>query len=395
MRTQRKELHPQGTPLIEAGDAFRRLGGTESALPPERLDVIVIGAGQAGLCMGYHLQRQGRRFLILDAEERIGDVWRRRWDSLRLFTPAKFDGLVGMRFPAPPDSFPTKDEMADYLEAYRARFDLPVRSRARVDRLSRRNGVYVISVGGQELEADQVVVAMANYQEPRLPSFAGELRPSIVQLHSSRYRNPAQLQTGAVLIAGAGNSGAEIALELAPDHETWLAGRDTGEVPFSIDGWASRLFLARLVLRVVFHRVLTLRTPVGRRAHAKLTAQGGPLIRVKGRALSAAGVKRAPRVIGVRDGLPVLADGRVLDVANVVWCTGFRPGFSWIDLPVFDDAGQPQHEGGVASGAPGLYFIGLHFLSAFSSAMVHGVGRDAARIAAVSAREARAIERAG
>jgi putative flavoprotein involved in K+ transport len=295
-----------------------------------------------------------------------------------------------MPFPAPPDSFPTKAQMADYLEAYRARFNLPVRSRARVDRLFRRNGVYVVSVGGRELEADQVVVAMANYQEPRLPSFAAELRPEIVQLHSARYRNPAQLREGAVLVAGAGNSGAEIALELGRDRETWLAGRDTGEIPFRIDGWAARLFLARLVLRIIFHRLLTLRTPVGRSARAKLTAQGGPLIRVKAAALTAAGVKRAARVVGVQDGLPLLDDGRVLEVANVVWCTGFQPGFSWIDLPVFGNDGQPLHDAGVAHGAPGLYFVGLHFLYGFSSAMVHGVGRDAARIAAVSAREARA-----
>lgn len=388
MKTSVNELQ---APLIEPGEAFRRLSGTESELRRERFEVIVIGAGQAGLSVGYHLQRQGRSFVILDAEERIGDVWRRRWDSLRLFTPAKFDGLWGMPFPAPPDSFPTKDEMADYLEAYRARFNLPVRSRARVDRLYRRNGVYVVSVGGRELEAEQVVVAMANYQQPNLPAFAAELRPDIVQLHSSRYRNPAQLRAGAVLVAGAGNSGAEIALELAADRETWLAGRDTGEVPFQIHGWAARLFLARFVLRFIFHRVLTLRTPIGRRARAKLTAQGGPLIRVKAAALIAAGVKRAPRVVGVEGGLPVLEDGRVLDVANVVWCTGFQPGFSWIDLPVFGNGGHPLHDGGVARGAPGLYFVGLHFLYGFSSAMVHGVGRDAARIAAASAREARAI----
>lgn len=393
MKTSAHESQTQPAPLLEPGDAFRRLGGAESALRQERFDVIVIGAGQAGLSVGYHLQRQGRSFVILDAGERIGDVWRQRWDSLRLFTPAKFDGLVGMRFPAPPNSFPTKDQMADYLEAYRARFDLPVRSRSRVDRLYRRNGRYVVRVGGRELEADQVVVAMASYQEPKLPSFADELRPEIVQLHSSRYRNPAQLRAGAVLVAGAGNSGAEIALELGRDRETWLAGRHTGEVPFRIDGWAARLFLARFVLRLVFHRILTLRTPIGRRARAKLSAQGGPLIRVKAAALTAAGVQRVPRVSGVQNGLPVLDDGRVLNVANVIWCTGFHPGFSWIDLPIFGDDGHPLHDGGVALGAPGLYFVGLHFLYGFSSAMVHGVGRDAARIAAAIERAAPAAAR--
>ena len=343
--------------------------------------MIVIGAGQAGLSVGYHLRQQGCRFVILDAQPRVGDARRQRWDSLRLFTPAKFDGLVGMRFPAPPNSFPTKDQMADYLEAYRAHFELPVRSGLRVDRLYERDGVYVVSTAEGELEAEQVVVAMGSCQEPRVPSFAAELRASIVQLHSARYRNPAQLQAGAVLVAGAGNSGAEIALELARDRQTWLAGRSTGEVPFQIDGWAARLFLTRFILRFVFHRLLTSSTAIGRRARAKLTTQGGPLIRVKAAGLAAVGVERAARVSGVRDGLPVLDDGRVLEVANVVWCTGFHPGFAWIDLPVFDHDGQPIHDSGVARDAPGLYFVGLHFLHGFSSGMVHGVARDADRVA--------------
>jgi len=383
MKTSTLEPNTQRAPIVEPGEALRRLGPADTAVHPERFDVIVIGAGQAGLSVGYHLQQQGCRFVILDEQQRIGDVWRRRWDSLRLFTPAKFNGLDGMRFPAPPNTFPTKDQMADYLEAYRARFGLPVRTGARVDRLTQRDGRYVVTVGGRDLEARQVVVAMASYQKPRVPPFASQLRPDIAQLHASAYRNPAQLREGATLVAGAGNSGAEITLELAAGRETWLAGRATGEVPFRIQGLAARLFLARFVLRFVFHRVLTSRTPIGRRARAKLTAQGGPLIRVTTAALEAAGVRRVPRVAGVHDGRPVLDDGRVLDVANVVWCTGFHPGFSWIDLPVFGEDGHPAHDAGVARGAPGLYFVGLHFLYGFSSAMVHGVGRDAKRIAAV------------
>ena len=189
------------------------------------------------------------------------------------------------------------------------------------------------------------------------------------------------MQPGGVLIVGAGNSGAEIALDVARDHETWVAGRDTGHVPFRIDGIAARLLLVRLVLRVVFHRILTVRTPMGRKARAKMLHIGGPLVRTKPRDLTAAGITRVARLARVENGLPVLADGRVLDVANVVWCTGFHPGFSWIDLPVFGPDGEPEHHLGVVEREPGLYFVGLHFLSAMSSVMIHGVGRDAARIA--------------
>jgi putative flavoprotein involved in K+ transport len=377
-------------PFIESGEAFRRLGGLESPAQREHYDVVVIGGGQAGLSVGYYLRKRGLRFLILDGSERIGDTWRKRWDSLRLFTPAKFDGLVGMKFPAPPNYFPTKDEMGDYLEAYAARFELPVRTNSRVDRLYRRDGRFVVKTGDLEVEANQVVVAMSNYQSHRLPAFARELRADVVQLHSCDYRNPAQLRDGPVLIVGAGNSGAEIAKELAGAHRIWMSGPRTGEVPFRVDGAPGLAVLSRLMLRFVFHRVLTIHTPMGRRARPLFTKKGAPLIRIKSRHLTAAGVERVPRVTGVRDGLPVLEDGRVLEAANVIWCTGFHPGLSWIDrndLPVLADDGEPVHDGGVVKGAPGLYFVGLHFLYSVSSAMIHGVARDARRIVdAVAAR---------
>jgi putative flavoprotein involved in K+ transport len=350
-----------------------------------RVNTVVIGGGQAGLSVGHHLARRGVDFLILDASARVGDTWRQRWDSLRLFTPARHSGLDGMPFPAPPFSFPTKDEMGDYLEAYARRFALPVRSGVRVDRLSRQRDRFVVAAGGERFEAENVVVAMANYQRPRVPPFAGELDPGIVQVHSFEYRRPGQLRAGDVLIVGSGNSGAEIAVETVKGHRTFLAGRDTGHVPFRVDGLAARLVLSRLVLRGLFHRVLSLATPIGRRARPKMLHRAAPLIRTRPRDLAVAGVTRVPRVVGVRGGLPLLADGRVLDVANVVWCTGFDPGFSWIDLPVFGTDGEPQHEAGIVPAQPGLYFVGLQFLYAFSSEMIHGVGRDAARIADVVA----------
>jgi putative flavoprotein involved in K+ transport len=349
----------------------------------QRVQTLVIGGGQAGLSVGYHLKQRGLPFTILDANERIGDAWRNRWDSLRLFTPARFDGLDGMPFPAPANAFPTKNEMADYLETYAARFDLPVRTGVRVDGLSRQGSRYVVTAGNRRFEAEHVVVAMARYQVDRVPPFAGELDPSIVQFHSRDYRNPRQLKEGGVLIVGAGNSGAELALEIARKHPTWMSGRNTGHIPFRIGGLAGRLLLTRFVLRFVFHRVLTVKTPMGRKARPKILSQGGPLIRVRPEDLKAAKVERVPKMIGVREGLPLLEDGRVLDVANVVWCTGFDTGSTWIRLPVFGEDGVPKHESGVATGEPGLYFVGLPFIYSFSSTMIHGVGRDAERIAQV------------
>jgi putative flavoprotein involved in K+ transport len=362
----------------------------------ERVNTVVIGGGQAGLSVGYHLKRHGVDFVILDDRARVGDVWRQRWDSLRLFTPARHSSLDGLPFPAPPFSFPTKDEMADYLETYARTFSLSVRSGVRVDRVSRAaDGGFLVVAGDLRLHAQNVVVAMAHYQRPRVPAFARKLAPRIVQLHSLQYRNQSQLAPGDTLIVGVGNSGAEIAVETAAGHKTWLAGRDTGHAPFRVDGLAARLVLSRLMLRVIFHRLLSLATPIGRRVRPKSLHRAAPLIRLRPKDLADAGVIRVPRVIDVRDGLPVLEDGRVLDVANVVWSTGFDPGFSWIDLPVFGADGEPRHRAGIVDAEPGLFFVGLTFLFALSSSMIHGVGRDAARIAsAVAGREASAFEAA-
>jgi putative flavoprotein involved in K+ transport len=354
----------------------------------ERVNTVIVGGGQSGLSAGYHLAKRQVPFVILDASERVGDQWRQRWDSLRLFTPARFSGLDGMPFPAPPYSFPTKDQMGDFLETYARRFKLPVRSGVRVDRVSRLGDRFLVVAGPSRIEADHVVVAMANHQRPRVPAFASELDPRIVQFHSSDYRNPAQLPDGDLLIAGAGNSGAELAVELVRTHRVWMAGRGTGQVPFRVEGPIGR-HLVRLVLRGLFHRVLSIANPVGRRVRVKVLHGGGPLIRVKPRDLARKGVRRVPRVTGVRDGKPLVADGRVLDVTGIVWCTGFHSGFSWIDLPIFEADGEPRHVGGVVADQPGLYFVGQHFLYSLSSEMIHGVGRDAARIADLVARRTR------
>ena len=341
-----------------------------------KYDTIVIGAGQSGLATGYFLRKAGRDFIILDANQRIGDTWRSRWDSLRLFTPARYDGLAGMPFPAPPHYFPTKDEMADYLEAYASHFNLPVRTGVKVDILSREGNRFTISAGDQRFEADNVVVAMATFQKPHVPAFARDLDPGIRQIHSIDYRNPDQLRDGGVLIVGGGNSGAEIGIEVARGHQTWMSGRDTGHVPFRIEGVAARLILIRLVLRGLYHHLITIDSPLGRKIRPKLISQGGPLIRTKSQDLIAAGIERVPRTVGVQDGHPLLEDGRILDVTNIIWCTGFTPGFSWIDLPVMGEK-EPRHERGVVQSQPGLYFVGLNFLYAISSTMIQGVSRDA------------------
>jgi putative flavoprotein involved in K+ transport len=349
-------------------------------LDGEYFETVIIGGGQAGLSMGYHLARRDRRFVILDAHDRIGESWRNRWNSLHLFTPARYDGLPGWSIPVSARSYPTKDEMADYLEAYAARFDLTVRTGMKVDRLSRNEQRYVVSSGGQRLEADQVVVASGAYHAPRIPDFAPELGPQIVQLHSSEYRDPSQLREGAVLVVGAGNSGAEIAYEVSRGHETWLSGKESGHTPIRTGGAWDRVLTP--VIWFTLSRVLNVGNPVGRKIRPKvLDHPTAPLERIRPKELARAGVGQVPRTIGVQDGYPVLADGRVMMAPNVIWCTGFRPGLEWIDLPIMGEDGEPVHERGVVSDEPGLYFVGRFFQSSLTSVLTGGVGRDAGYIA--------------
>ena len=355
------------------------IGKRGPALPEvEEFETIVVGGGQAGLSVGYYLKQQGQSFVILDANERIGGSWRTRtWDSLRLFTPARYDGLPGWPFPASGWSFPTARETANYLEAYAARFDLPVRLGTTVDRVTKTGDRYLVQSGERRFRAERVVVATGHYGKPTIPEFASELDPRIVQMHSSEYRNQSQLRPGGVLLVGAGNSGADIAMDVSRRHDTWLSGPDKGQVPVRIEHPLRRVIVP--ILWFVASHVLTTRTPLGRKARPHVLAEGAPRIRVKSADLKAAGVMTVPRTAGVQDGLPVLEDGRVLDVDNVIWCTGFHQDFSWIDVPVFDDDLQPLQTRGATS-EPGLYFVGLDFLYSFASENVGGVKRDARRI---------------
>lgn len=352
------------------------------------VDTLVIGGSQSGLTVGYYLAQRGIPFRIVDALGRVGDAWRARWDSLRLFTPARYNGLPGLGFPRSGGAFISKDEMADYLEHYAEHFKLGVQTRARVERLSKADGRFVASGLGWTIEADNVVVAMASAQRPRIPAFARDLDPRIVQLHSAAYKNPSQLRDGPALIVGVGNSGADIGIEVAQTHRTFLSGKERGAVPFRIEGFFARNVLIRLV-RFVGHHVLSVRTPIGRKARPNFLAHGAPLVRVKPRDLLQAGIERVPRVTGVRDGLPLLADGRSLDVANVIWCTGYDPGFDWIDLPVFERDLEPTHNAGIVAKEPGLFFVGLLFLYAATSETVTGMQRDAKRVVDAIARRHR------
>lgn len=348
----------------------------------QHIETLIIGAGQAGLATGYHLSRRGRPFLIVDGNERVGDNWRQQWDTLRLYTPAKYDGLPGLPFPGERWAFPQKDEVADYLESYALHWDLPVRMSTRIDALEARTGCgYAASVGADTITCDNVVVATGTFgRTPLIPDFAAELDPSVLQLHSSQYRRPSQLRPGRVLVVGASHSGTDIAYEVAPTHETVLCGRDCGQLPFRIERRGSRVVLPMMVF--LARHVLNRRNPIGRKAMEEIRFHGGPMIRVKRADLAERGVERVlARMTGVSGGQPMLDDGRVVEAANVVWCTGFRQVFDWIKQPILRTDGWPAEYRGVVDGAPGLFFCGLAFQYAFSSMVLPGIGRDAEYIA--------------
>jgi putative flavoprotein involved in K+ transport len=325
----------------------------------------------------------GLVFVILDAVAR-GARRRRgraRWDTVSLFTPAATTGLDGCLFRVRPTRFHGKDRDGRYLEHYAAHYQLPVTAAACGDQsaLARRRSPYLVDAGSHHFEADHVVVAMASYQGRKVPAFANALSPEIVQLHSCEYKSLSQLRPGGVLIVGTANSGAEIAMETAPTHPTWIAGRDVGSMPFNIKNvWVQRVVLP-LLFRVVFHRILTVGTPMGRKVRGKMVSAGLPRIRQRRTELDSVGVRWVDKVTGVKDGRPQLADGSSLDVPNVIWCTGYDLGLSWIDLPIFEENGEPRQTSGLVDGEPGLYFVGQHFQHSVSSTMTRR-GQGAARM---------------
>jgi putative flavoprotein involved in K+ transport len=347
----------------------------------EPVETLIIGAGHAGLATAHHLRKSSRSCLVVDAHERVGDGWRHQWDTLKLYSPAKYDGLPGMPFPAPPWSFPGKDDVAAHLEAYAQQLDVPVRLGTRVDRVAAHGDGYVTTCGDDTIFSDNVVVATGTLGgAPAIPDFADELDPMIMQLHSSTYRRPAQLQDGPVLVVGGSHSGADIAFEVATDHQTVLCGRDPGQIPVRLESPMFKVVFPALLF--MFGRVLSRRTPMGRKEMDEIRHHGGPMLRVKRSDLLERGVERVhERVVGVEGGKPVLADGRVLDVANVIWCTGFRHDLSWLEPDVLKPDGWPRELRGVVDDAPGLYFCGLAFQSSGASMFIAGKDRDTGYVA--------------
>lgn len=347
-----------------------------SATPPrvERFDTVVIGAGQAGLATGYHLARAEADFVILDGAERPGASWRNRWDTLRLFTPAKRSGLPGMPFPAPPEHLPYKDEVADYFERYADRFDLPIRGGVRVDTLRHDGSRFVVNRNGSRIEADQVVVATGAYARLHRPAGSELLDPTIHQLDSTSYRNPFELPEGPVLVVGAGNSGAQIALELSRHRKVWLAGRDTGTMP--------RRLLGRDIFDWIWPVIsrLPLDGRLGHQIRARLTG-GDALIGMDNRMILAAGIERVGRFVGANQGMPTCGD-RTLEPRVIIWCTGLRPAHGFIELPAFGGNGLPEHRAGSSTAMPGLHFVGLRGQRRITSSLVGGAGADAAVVAA-------------
>lgn len=340
----------------------------------ESYDTVVIGGGQAGLACGYYLKQNERRFVILDGSKRVGESWRKRWDSLRLFTPAKFDALPGMQFPAYGQAFPTKDQAADYLELYTSYFKLPLRLNTRVKKMVSDDQHYNIETENITYHSRNVVVTTGAYQTEFIPEFARELDPNIKQFHSGEYCNPMQIAEGKTLVVGAGNTGAEIALELAKnEHEVWLSGRDVGSLP------AMKLgkFLNGRPYWWFINNVMTIDTPVGRKMRDAIRHHGAPLIRNSRDEIKKAGVHTIGRIVGVADGEPVFQDNSTFHPGTIIWATGYRPNYSWMDLSVFGEDGFPVHERGISLKAEGLYFSGLSFQTGLTSALMGGSGRDA------------------
>jgi putative flavoprotein involved in K+ transport len=335
-------------------------------------DVAVVGGSQAGLAVGYHLAQRGLRFVILDAGPEIGHVWRSRWDSLKLFTPGQYSGLPGMAFPSPKDTYPSKDDVAQYLQRYASALDLPVRLNAKVTSLTERDGAYVVATADEEFTASQVVVATGPFQVPFVPPIAGDLDQSVVQIHSADYRGPAQLPEGHVLVVGGGNSGFQIAEELAATRKVDLAvGQRVPSLPQRFLGRDLFWWLSG----IGFMRVST-DSRLGRRL-----AQRDVLIGSSPRRLRRSGVTMRARLASAVGRRAVFEDGSGLDVDAILWATGYRSDFSWIDIPrIKDESGRIVHRRGVTD-SPGLLFIGLTWQHTRGSALIGFVKEDAAFIA--------------
>jgi putative flavoprotein involved in K+ transport len=338
-----------------------------------RYDVAVVGAGQAGLAMGYFLARDGRRFVILDRASSIGAAWRERWESLTLFTPRRYDSLPGLDFPGDPEGYPGRDEVIAYLERYAERFGLPLELGGEVRGLSADEGRFVLELDHGTVEADQVVVATGPFQEPFVPELAKHLSPEVVQMHSTGYRRPSDVPEGTVLVVGGGNTGFQIAKELAATRDVHLAV-GSRQLPLP-----QRLLGRDLFWWLTKSRVLntTVESRLGRRLRHRDTLIGSSPRELRRRY----GVVLHPRVVEASERALRFADGGELEPRTVIWATGFRADYSWIDLPLFDEGGRVRHRRGVTE-VPGLYFLGLTWQHTRGSALLGWVQEDAEFVAA-------------
>lgn len=355
------------------GDEMTEQGQVGQDIADDRqLDVVIVGAGQAGLAMAWQLAQRKLRFVVLEAASEVGHVWRSRWDSLKLFTPAQYDGLPGMPFPAPADTYPTKDPVADYLRAYAEAFDLPVRLNARVTQLRQTTQGFEVRTTDETFRARQVVVATGPFQVPFVPQPARRLDTSVTQLHSAQYRNPQALPAGPVLVVGGGNSGFQIAAELAASRQVDLSvGTKYPMLPQRLGGRDLFWWLTRLRL---------MRVSADSRLGRRVQARGEFVIGTNARDLERAGVRFRPRLDDA-DGRTVrFADGSTLDVGVVVWATGYRSDYSWIEIPRLVLDGRVAHRRGVTDVA-GLYFLGLSWQHTRGSALLGFVNDDAAYLA--------------
>jgi putative flavoprotein involved in K+ transport len=338
----------------------------------EKFKTVVIGAGQAGLAAAYYLRKINDDFIVLEEGNQIGNSWRQRWDSLRLFTPSQHDGLPGFPFPAIRDTLPTKDEMANYLSDYANKYSLPVQFDIKVIELYKASDNYEIITSNGKVYADNIIVATGTNPKAYIPAFAKDLDKSIVQIHSSEYKNPPSFPASNTLVVGAGTSGVEIAIELSSSRPTMISGHPTPHIPDFIFRYAGKPYWWFV------HNVLTTNTPIGRKVEQRIISGGAPLISVSLKNAIEARVEHLPRVSGVQNGLPQLEDGRVLSVSSIVWATGYKPDFSWIKLDVTNEHGWPETERGISKEFRGLYFVGMVFQFGLTSGLVGGVGRDAA-----------------
>jgi putative flavoprotein involved in K+ transport len=347
------------------GASQRKPGAAPEAVSD--YEVVVVGAGQAGLAIGYFLKQQGRRFVILEAADSSGSAWRDRWESLTLFTPRRYSGLPGLPFPGNPEGYPNRDEVIAYLESYAERFELPIELNSPVRRLT-ADGKFDLEVDGRTITADQVVVATGPFQKPFVPEVADRLGSEVVQMHATGYRIPGDIPEGSVLVVGGGNTGFQIAKELSRTHRVVLAvGSKQTPLPQRLLGrdlfwWLtkSRLFNT------------TIDSRLGRRLSTRETLIGSSPRELRRRY----GVELKRRVVDA-DGRTVgFEDGSALEVDAVIWATGYRPDYSWIDLPVFDAADRLRHRRGVTD-VLGLYFLGLTWQHTRGSALIGWVKDDA------------------